>query len=110
MAARWVKAVIGLLVDPPNWLPPWALTTVFLVLCWRGANSPEKSLEAARIIKDYGVPTLAIWLGYKGIGIGFSVVANWLGVKGHAPQTESRAVSDAGAGSPGPRTETGPLA
>lgn len=81
MAARLWKATVALFLDPPNWLPPWALTIVFLVLCWRGANTPERSLEAARIIKDYGVPTLAIWLGYKGLGLGIKTLATWLGVK-----------------------------
>lgn len=92
MAQKLWKAAVAVFVDPPNWLPPWALTTVFLLLCWRGANTPERSLEAAKIIKDYGVPTLAIWLGYKGIGLGIRVVADWLGVKYHG-KAESGKVS-----------------
>lgn len=78
-----IRAFAAVLLDPPGWIPAWFLTGALVyfllaVLNADPATAPIK-MDAARLLADVYKAVLAIWLGYKGVGIIGAILKAWRG-------------------------------
>lgn len=76
---RGWRLLLAVILDPPGWIPAWAMTVVLLLVARRAAGHGDPLMVLDRLAGVYQA-TLAIWLGYRGIGLMVRVVAERLGL------------------------------
>lgn len=90
IASAW-RMLVAILLDPPGWVPAWALTGMILYLAHGAAAAAEpQRLESLRVLTDTYKVTLAIWLSYKGIGTLAAFLTNWLAAPKHQETTDKK--------------------
>lgn len=89
------RMVVAVVLDPPGWVPAWALTAALVYLAVNAAsvNDPQR-LEVLRVVADTYKVVLAIWLGYKGLGAFASFLTSWLAPK-HQERVDQREGTEA---------------
>lgn len=82
MSREEVRSALGAFaifaLSPPGWIPAWGTLIFTLIIGWdiqaAALHSEieiariQLSLEVYKVTKDLQVASLAVWLGYRGIG------------------------------------------